>query len=223
MHDLDRRSMQAEGEYFEFTAEGEGEAEGEMGGSAFEFTAEAEGVFSEAELQELASELLSVSSEAELNHFLGDLIKKAAGTVGKAIRSPLGQQLGGMLKGVARQALPMAGKAIGDWIAPGTGGQIGQQVAQKAGALFGLELEGLSHEDREYEVAKQFVRLAGDATKTAMSAPPSANPAQVAKSAVTQAAQTFAPGLLSPAARPQGGGQSGRWVRRGRKIVVYGI
>ena len=223
MHDLDRRSMQAEDEYFEFNgeSEGQGEGEGEGEGEAYEFTAEGEGVFNESDLQELASELLSVSSEGELNHFLGGLIKRAAGAVGKVIRSPLGQQLGGMLKGVAKQALPMAGKAIGDWIAPGTGGQIGQQVAQKAGALFGLELEGLSHEDREFGVAKQFVRLASDATKTATSAPQSADPVQVAKDAIAKAAQKFAPGLLT--ARPQGGGRSGRWVRRGRQIVIYGL
>jgi uncharacterized protein (DUF697 family) len=205
MHDLDHRSMEMSGESFEFTAEGEEE------------------VFSETELQELAAEMLSVTQEAELNHFLGGLIKKAAGAVGKLVSSPMGQQLGGMLKGAAKKALPMAGRAIGDWVAPGAGGSIGERLGQQAGSMFGLETEGLSHEDREFEVAKQFVRLAADATKNAVSAPDTANPASVAQAAVTQAAQKFAPGLLSPAARPQGGGVSGRWVRKGRKIVIYGV
>lgn len=210
MHDLDRRYMELEGESFEFTAEAEGE------------TAHEGEVFHEGELQELAAELLTVSSEQELNYFLGSLIKKAAGAVGKFVKSPLGQQLGGALKGLAKKALPMAGKALGDWIAPGVGGQVGQQLAQQAGSMFGLELEGLSSEDREFEVAKQFVRLAADATRTAATADPSANPAQVAQNAVTQATQRFAPGLLGQSARPTTGATSGRWIRRGNKIIVLG-
>jgi hypothetical protein len=203
MHDLDRRSMEMSNESFEFVAEGEQE------------------VFDEAELQELAAEMLSVTQEAELNQFLGGLIKKAAGAVGKVVSSPLGQKLGGMLKGVAKKALPMAGRALTDLAAPGAGG-LGA-LADQAGSMFGLETEGLSHEDREFEVAKQFVRLAADATKSAVSAPGAGQPTDVARAAVTQAAQKFAPGLLSPAARRQGGGQGGRWVRKGRKIVIYGV
>lgn len=210
MHDLDRRYMEMEGESFEFTAEAEQNEQQE--------------VFQEAELQELAAELLSVSNEAELNQFLGGLIKKAGGAIGKLVRSPIGQHLGGALKSVARRALPVAGRAIGDWISPGAGGQFGEQIAQQAGSMFGLELEGLSHEDREFEVAKQFVRLAGDATKTAVSAPASSNPAQVAQAAVTQAAQRFAPGVLGqPGARPGTGATSGRWVRRNGKIILFGV
>ena len=215
MHDLDRRYMELESESFEFTAESELGHESE--------------VFQESELQELAAELLSVSNEQELNHFLGDLMKRAASGVGKFIQSPMGQQLGGLLKVAAKKALPMAGRAIGDWIAPGSGGQIGQQVAQQAGAMFGLEFEGLSHEDREFEAAKQFVRFAADATKNALSAPPSNSLAQVAQSAVSQAAQRFVPGLLGQvgpggqAAPGRVGALSGRWVRKGNRIVLYGV
>jgi len=183
----------------------------EMSNESFEFVPEGEQeVFDEAELQELAAEMLSVTQEAELNQFLRGLIKKAAGAVGKAVSSPLGQRLGGMLKDVAKKALPVAGRAV-------TG------VADQAGSMFGLETEGLSHEDREFEVAKQFVRLAADATKSAVSTPEAGQATDVARAAVTQAAQKFAPGLLSSAARRQGGGQGGRWVRKGRKIVIYGV
>jgi hypothetical protein len=205
MHDLDRRSMELTGESFEFAAEGEEE------------------VFGEAELQELASELLSVTQEGELDRFLGGLIKKAAGAVGKIVSSPLGRQLGGMLRSAAKRALPMAGRAIGNWVAPGSGGDIGHRLGAQAGAAFGLETEGLSHEDREFEVAKQFVRFAGDATRNAVSAPGTRGPAGTARDAVARAAERFAPGLVGSAGRPQGGGQSGRWVRRGRRIVIYGL
>jgi hypothetical protein len=106
MHDLDRTLMEYtperesfEDEQFEF---GEGESFGETGE-----------VFGETELLELASELLETSDEAELNYFLGDLLRKAAGAVKSVISSPVGKALGGMLKGVARKALPMVGSALG--------------------------------------------------------------------------------------------------------------
>ena len=68
---------------------------------------------------EAAAELLEVTSEEELEQFLGSLIKKAASTVGKVVRSPVGQALGGALKGIARRALPMVGGAVGSFVAPG--------------------------------------------------------------------------------------------------------
>src|SRR5438067_1817987 len=59
----------------------------------------------EAQELELASELLEISSEAELEQFLGGLIKK----VGGFMKSPIGQALGGVLKNVAKKALPVVG------------------------------------------------------------------------------------------------------------------
>jgi len=215
MHNLGPTFMEMEGSNFEFNAEGEGE------------------VFNEGELQEIASELLEVSNEQEFDHFLGDLIKKAGSAVGSFVKSPLGQQLGGMLKSAAGKLLPAAGAALGNALVPGIGGVVGGKLASMAGSAMGLELEGLSQEDREFEVAKQFVRLAADATKTAATSPAAAtNPAAAARDGVAQAAQKFAPGLLSsqpssPGSLPSGaagsGGASGRWVRRGRKIVLYGV
>ena len=221
MHDIDRTMGRTNMEAFEFQAEGEGEYEGEYEG-------EGEG---EGELNELASELLSVTNEQELEQFLGDVFKKVTGAVGNFVKSPVGQQVGGLLKNVAKQALPIAGQALGNYIAPGVGGQIGGQLASAAGSLFGLELEGLSHEDRDFEVAKQFVRLAADAAQAAAHAGPGGNPAAIAQQAVASAAQKFAPGLLepphaggSPATGPVGAGaMQGRWVRKGNKIIVYGV
>jgi Xaa-Pro aminopeptidase len=92
--------------------------------------------------------------------------------------------------------------------------------------MFGLELEGLSQEDREFEVAKQFVRLAGDATAQAVQAAQQGkNVQQAVKEAVTQAAQKFAPGLLQGGGNgaPAHGARShGRWIRQGGKIVILG-
>lgn len=215
MHDIDRTQLESGYEAFEseqFEFEG---GYGETGSP-----------FNEAEEMELAAELLEVTDEAELDHFLGSLIKRGAQAVGKFVKSPTGKALGGILKGAAKQALPMLGKAAGAYFGGPAGAAIGGQLASKAGSLLGLELEGLSHEDQEYEVARQVVRLAGTAASHAASAPPSTPPQSAARAAFASAARQFAPGLIGSAAgaaAAAGGGRSGRWVRRGRKIILYGV
>src|SRR5215213_4677599 len=172
---------------------------------------------------ELASELLEVSSEQELDRFIGDLIKRAGQAAGQFVRSDTGRALGGILKNAARQALPVVGQAVGDWVAPGTGGAVGSKLAAGAGRVFGLELEGLSSEDREFEVARSFVRFATSAARQAACAPPTGPPPAVARRAVMVAARQHAPGLLAAGSGDGGIPQRrGRWVRRGRTIVVHG-
>jgi hypothetical protein len=210
MHDLDGLMTELS-EHDESTLElGEGEFASEYD--------EGEGPFERDEMA-LATELLSVSSEEELDHFLGDLIKKAGSAIGKAVRSPVGRALGGILKSAAKVALPVIGNAV----MPGVGGAL----ASKAGDLFGLETEGLSNEDREFEEARSFVRFANTAAQEAAQAPPTVPPQQAARAAVVRAAQQHAPGLLRGAApRPPAGcapRMSGRWIRRGDKIVILGV
>ncbi len=219
MHDIDRTMGRTNLEAYEFQSEDEG---------GYETEQNEQEVLGEEEVDEVASELLSVSSDKELEQFLGNVFKTVTGAVGNFARSPAGQQVGGILKNVARQALPLAGQAVGNWVAPGVGGQIGGQLASGVGSMFGLELEGLSNEDRDFEVAKQFVRLAADAAQAAAHAPPGSSPAQVAQQAVAQAAQKYAPGLLEQAGGGTGtsgssGKNQGRWVRKGNKLVIYGV
>jgi hypothetical protein len=225
MHDIDRTFMEytpetntSEHEQFQF-------AESEWPGESGE-------VFGESELMELAAELLGVTSEAELNYFLGGLLRKAGSALGQVVKSPVGQALGGILKGAARQALPAIGSALGGYVGGPSGAKIGGQLASRAGQIFGLETEGLSHEDEAFEIAKQYVRLAGDAVKNAVGMP-SGDPRAVAGAAFAQAAQRYAPGLLrgsAPAPSPTvataqsiAGGGTGRWVRRGNRIVLFGV
>jgi hypothetical protein len=227
MHDIDRTQLEysPELENYEYEQYEYGETE---------WSAET-GVFSEAQAMELAAELLEVSSEAELEQFLGDLIKKAGQAVGQFVKSPVGQQLGGLLKGAAKKALPMVGSAIGGYFGGPSGAQMGSQAASSMGQIFGLELEGLSLEDQEFEAAKSFVQFAGEAAKNAASAPQSANPKAIAQQAATVAARQLAPGLLAgttattaaatigkPCAACGRGASSGRWIRRGNKIVLLG-
>jgi hypothetical protein len=92
--------------------------------------------------------------------------------------------------------------------------------------MFEMELEGMSAEDQEFEIARRVVRLAGEAAQQAAQTPPTVPPPDAAKSAVVAAAQQHAPGLLRPAAQAGQYGRhrrSGRWERRGRTIVLYGL
>jgi hypothetical protein len=161
----------------------------------------------------MAAELLGLSSEQELDHFLTDFLKRAGDLAGKFLNSAQGKAIGGILKGIAPKVVPMLANAI----APGIGGPI-------ASAL-GLELEGLSPEDQEFEAAKQYIRLGAEAVKQAVGAPEGVDPRAVAETAMTRAAQQFAPGLLhgNADAAPAMQRQSGRWVRRGRHIILHGV
>jgi len=52
------------------------------------------------------------------------------------------------LKPLAEAALPIAGRAPGTFVCGPVGGMIGGKLASAVGRMFGLELEGLSVEDR---------------------------------------------------------------------------
>ena len=226
MHDIDRTQLEYEHaeqelgqEALEFEYEATGEFEDEFAGEfAGEFEDEYEdededflggllggllgGELETSELEmheiELASELLEVAGEDELEAFLGDLVQRAAGAVGGFVRSPTGQQLTGILRSAAKQALPVVGGAIGDYVSPGAGGQWGRRIATAAGDLMGLELEGLSPQEQELEVARRVVRLASAAGQHAARAPHAAPPRAVAQRAAATAARRHAPGLLRP-------------------------
>jgi hypothetical protein len=225
MHDIDRTQLEVnpEAESFEY-----GEFE------QLEYVGEMPEVFGEAEQLELAAELLEVRDEQELDRFIGDLVRKARSVVSKVASSPFGQALGGALKSVAGKALPLAGAALGGVVGGPLGAKIGSGLASAAGKALGLEAEMLNQEDREFEGAKQFVRLAGAAIQSAASAGPSADPRAAAQTAVTQAVRAFAPGLLSGGAAGSAArlpattslassGRSGRWIRRGNRIVLLGV
>jgi uncharacterized protein (DUF697 family) len=206
--------LEGEGE-FEFEGEGEGEGEFEL-----ELEGEMEG---EAQEMELTTHLLEVGNEQEFEQFLGSLFSKVAKGVSNFAKSGLGQSLIGGLKSIAKKALPIAGGALGNFLVPGLGGAIGSKLGGMASNLFELELEGLSNEDREFEVARRFVQLATDATKRAVAAANTGAPAKaIVNAALKQAAYNYAPGLL----RTQGsvnGANSGTWQRKGPYIVVYGV
>lgn len=178
-------------------------------------------VFSESEEIELTSELLEINNEQELDYFLGDLIKKAGNAVGKFVKSPVGKAIGGVLKGVAKFGLPIAAGTVGTIFGGPLGGMVGSGLASMGTKALGLELEGLSPEDREFEAGRQFVRFAGETVKNALQAAPNADLDMVARAAAAEAAHVYAPGLLN--STPLTTSSSGNWVRNGAVIVLYGI
>lgn len=219
MHDIGPTQLETEafaGQPYEQAYEMDGHREqAEFG--------EAAGPLTEAQELELAAELLEVTGEEELEQFLGDLFQTVGRAAGRFVRSDTGRALGGILKDAAKQALPIVGRGVGQWISPGQGGDIGARAGAAAGTLLGLELEGLSHEDREWEAARQFVRFATAAAQRACQAPAGMPPAMAARSAAASAARVHAPGLLTRLRGRSGTHwpRSGRWFRRGRTIVLH--
>jgi len=190
------------------------------------------GVLSDSEEMELAAEFLEVASEDELEQFLGDLIGGIGTTLGKIVNSPIGNAVGGVLKDVAKTALPIAGGALGTFVGGPIGGMIGSNLASVAGNVLGLELEGLSTEDREFEATRQFIRFAGQTVANALEAAPHLDfrddPEAVAHAAAVEAARVHAPGLMDTAgrgheSRHHSGHHEGRWVRHGHRIILLGV
>jgi hypothetical protein len=177
--------------------------------------ASGQAVFSEADEMEPAAGLLGVTTRAELEHFLGDVVTQAGPAIGKAVPASARSALAGILTAAAKKALPFID-------GPVTREPTTTPLVSAAAKYLGLELEGLSPEDQEFEAAKQFIRFVADAAKNAAS-----NAAVSPQAAAAQAAHRYAPGLRSglPNAAPTNEpspftAQSGRWVRRGSNIIV---
>lgn len=222
MHDIDRTYMETDPEAADLESL---DPEFDGAGGAEIADPEVASPFSEDEEIDLASELLSASSDQEVDQFLGRLFKRVGQKVGRFVHSSMGRRLGGVLRTVARRALPIAGRVIGGVVGGPIGAQLGGRLASTAGRIFGLEIEGLSAEDQDMEVARRFVRFAGAAARRASMLVPTGNPSRDLKLALAPVAARYAPGLLSGGIPSSSGvvGRSGRWIRRGHKIVLLGV
>ena len=205
---------------FEFQSEAEDEYEASFGAR------DGESPFSEAEETELAMELLSVASEEELDQFLGKLfkgawkgLKKVGSVVGK-----IAKPLGGVLKGLAKKALPFIGGALGSLIPiPGVGTALGSALGSAVSKALEAEFSTLQSEEQQFESARRFVRIAGCAAQQAARAADGADPQATVRKAVLDAARRHVPRLAGAAAGARQASQAdGRWVRRGSQIVIEG-
>lgn len=196
-------------------------------GSPGGFAGEMESEMSEEEEMELALELMAVSSEAELDQFLGKLlkgawkgIKKVGSVVGKIARP-----LGGVLKSIAKTALPLVGGALGSFIPiPGVGTAVGSALGGAISKALEMETESMSGEDRELEIARRFVRIATAAARQAAAAPFAMDGELAANQAVTAAARKYLPRFQFDASgtTASAGAQQGRWIRHGHEVVLLG-
>lgn len=231
----------------------------------------------ELELMELAAELMEVGSERELENFLGRLIKKAWRGIKKVaggVLRPLGsvlRPLGGVLKAVAKRALPFVAGAAGTFFGGPVGGALGASLGSAISKALELEYEALEQEEKEFEMARSYVRMATDTARQAAMAPPNLDPDTAVRNAfltivrrlwpnISLASLGFAPngrqggrqngsqgrgqgrsqaggrsmGQGMPQGMGQGAGQragmgmtrrprSGRWVRKGQTIVLFGV
>jgi len=187
-------------------------------GNEQEFENTAGSTLNEAQEMELAAELLTVSSEEELDQFLGKFFKKAWQGVRK-VAGPLT----GILKGIAKKALPFVGGALGSFIPiPGVGTALGTAIGGAASKLLEVDLEALSLEDQEFEIARRFVRLASNVASQVTPEEPEIG-AQAAAAAAAAAVSRAASQLGGLRAGPAIRMRSGRWERHGHKIVVLGV
>jgi hypothetical protein len=144
---------------------------------------------------ELAAQLLDVTNQAELEGFLRRLVDRAVRRVGGRVPAATRRALVAVLRRTAERTLPTLTTALGDPLGPLAG--VGPSAAETAARVYGLELEGMSAEDRDYEIARQFLRFARAVAWRAARAPASA-PAAAVDAAVASASRSLAPGLLPP-------------------------
>ena len=219
MHDTDRRQLIFETDLEEFESDPYELTPYSLTSSTMQGARRESAVLSEADEMDLAAELLSTSDEQELDQFLGKLVGQAGQAAGQPVKGKVGSKLGNFLKGALKNVLPAVAGIAGTVVGGPAGGAIAGKLASAAGKAFGLELEGLSPEDQEFETARRFVRFAAEAARHAGRMNGAGDdPQRTAKKAVVAAAEKFAPGLLRPAdeasdsevARPRGGARGGQ-------------
>lgn len=169
--------------------------------------AESEAPHGQAATMAYSADLLGLADTAQLEGFLAKLVRSIAAANRLSLDAALSKALVASLKGAVLTIMPIHSGANG-----------GVDLKSKAARIFGMELEGLSPEDKEYEVAQQFIRLATDTIHHAAAAANSAAPTAVATAALRQAARQYAPGLLQK--ESQAAPASGRWRREGRRIIL---
>lgn len=173
-------------------------------------------IFSETQELELALELLAVTNEEELDQFLGKMLKgawKGIKKVGSAV-GKIAKPFTGVLKSIAKKALPFVGGALGSFIpVPGVGTALGSAVGGALSNALEMEFEGVSTDERELEMARRFVRFSADAAHLAANG---SGTEEEVRQALMQSLQWNAPGY----SREHMLGQSGRWIRSGNNIVI---
>ncbi|HEY0130122.1 MAG TPA: hypothetical protein VGB57_01870, partial [Allosphingosinicella sp.] len=124
--------------------------------------------------------------------------------MGRSRPSPPAEAIRRLLTSVLKQSMPRAAAARSRAIiAP----IFGDRLAAIPGHSLGLQLEGLSEEDRRFETARQLVRFIAGAAKRGL-APSQLEPENTARAAAFAAARQHAPGMTAgrrPGSSPRSG------------------
>jgi hypothetical protein len=89
--------------------------------------------------------------------------------------------------------------------------------------VFGLELEGMSAEDRDFEIARRLVRFAQTAVLGTAAAHDSRSPAATVAEGVARAGQKLAPGLVPLGRAASSEPSTGPWMSRGNDVELIGV
>jgi hypothetical protein len=174
----------------------------------------------ESRIVELAAELLDVTNESELEGFLRKLVAETPRNGGRLPADTAGA-LVAALRRIVERTVPTLTSALGDELDPAT--EAGPSVAATAARVYGLELEGMSAEDRDYEIARQFLHLALATTARAARSPARAPAAVIADTAVAGASRELAPGLLPLEHGTAAGPRPGPPTRRRAGVRLTGV
>lgn len=214
MHDIDGTLLRGVQSEWETDNESEWETDNEWETQdEFEFETDGEFEFEagmDAE-EALANELLELDGEAEMEQFLGGVIRQAAK---RAV--PLAKQAGRFLFNTAKPHLKQAWTGIGNDLVNKGADTARGWVDQSANRLFGESPNG-SKNRASLNVARRVVQAAQTTGKQMARLPPSAPPSAV-RAVVTKAYQRYFP----PVTRG-GVGRRGTWVRKGNKVILFGI
>lgn len=145
----------------------------------------------EMEELELTAELLGVSSERELEQLFHLLSRRVSNRTSRRLSAPAALAI----LSVLRFAINKSG--LTDLRARvGAHAVFAERTDGSPGELLGMELEGLSAEDREFQTARRLVRFAGAAVAQAAAASGRTSSWQATEMALEHAARGFAPGLV---------------------------
>jgi hypothetical protein len=152
------------------------------------------GVLGDTAEMAVAANVLEITDRADLERFLRNLTRHVGNKIGIHLSSPQADAICDVLAGTIGQALR---QSAGKRRAPPApfGATLGSRLASVPASQLGLELEGLSNEDREFETARRLVRFAAEAVKNALTAN-TGNPLIAARSGAFAAARRYAPGLV---------------------------
>ena len=189
-----------------------------------------------------ASRLISSPAGQSVGRYLVDFGKKTLPQLGGQYGGQAGAALGGRAGSALGGRLGPVGARAGGWLGGKAGGYAGSQAGQWAGSqagnwvadnakrVFGLELEALSPENQELEIARSFVRFATDVTRRANQAlnrNPNLSLGALGRQVLSAAAPVHAPGLMAGALQQLSGparrARRGTWERRGGTVVLYNV